>query len=581
MSPWELLGLEPGADRSAIRRAYADRLRAMDPEADPLAFQRLRDARDAALSGEDWAFPGAAQEPPPEAPAPEPAPRPEPEGPAEEVPPIEIDLAAINGLRDMVMDPASDALPEEIVDQAERVLSDPAMLNVQHAMAVEAFFADLIVHGTPRSDPLIDVAVPFFGWDRAKDEIGGAPVLEWICRRENDRDFEIELATLYPSWKKLLDGLRTGPPTRWQRLQSWHKGHRVEYLLAYIQDFHPTIMPTLNQEAVDWWAERIEGRQQYPAIFRPSDRRWRKDVFATGFGPGETDNHIALYFGVFVMPVIFAWFLLRRRHGWRARAVGFGWLFLTVGLPLLIGDPAPPRTSTQDVAAGQAPSADLAMDDTLRRMRDMAPPPPFEDFETDLKGVLVDLTAGEVTDPADLQRDNRPFYDKSREEWEDAKREGRSIDRWRSGIAERAVTVFQRALRGSDEKLIADHASFDASRLRWALHADPKECAAILDGRPVPERSEFSQARGRLIGRALLGPAAADPVTKRTSSFPLPPAIVDDARKAARMTEQQFAKALRSKGTDRARCNAQIAIIEAAVRAGPDGLDLLRKMFGK
>lgn len=82
MSPWDLLGLEPGADRSAIRRAYADRLRAMDPEADPLAFQRLRDARDAALSGDDRTFSDAAPPPPPEPPPSEPPPsewpRPEP-----------------------------------------------------------------------------------------------------------------------------------------------------------------------------------------------------------------------------------------------------------------------------------------------------------------------------------------------------------------------------------------------------------------------------------------------------------------------------------------------------------------------
>ena len=46
---WKLLGLKPGDDAGAVRKAYADRLRAMDPDGDPAGFARLRAARDAAL----------------------------------------------------------------------------------------------------------------------------------------------------------------------------------------------------------------------------------------------------------------------------------------------------------------------------------------------------------------------------------------------------------------------------------------------------------------------------------------------------------------------------------------------------
>ncbi len=47
---WRLLGIAPGSDAPAIRRAYAERLRAMDVDADPDGFARLRAARDAALA---------------------------------------------------------------------------------------------------------------------------------------------------------------------------------------------------------------------------------------------------------------------------------------------------------------------------------------------------------------------------------------------------------------------------------------------------------------------------------------------------------------------------------------------------
>ena len=46
---WRLLGIEPTNDASAIRRAYAARLRAMDVDADRDGFAALRDARDLAL----------------------------------------------------------------------------------------------------------------------------------------------------------------------------------------------------------------------------------------------------------------------------------------------------------------------------------------------------------------------------------------------------------------------------------------------------------------------------------------------------------------------------------------------------
>ena len=52
MSPataWKLLGIARSTDTGAVRRAYATLLKASDPDSDPDAFARLRDARDTAL----------------------------------------------------------------------------------------------------------------------------------------------------------------------------------------------------------------------------------------------------------------------------------------------------------------------------------------------------------------------------------------------------------------------------------------------------------------------------------------------------------------------------------------------------
>lgn len=47
--PWATLGLEPGADIGAVRRAYAHRLKALDQQRDLAAFQALRQAYEHAL----------------------------------------------------------------------------------------------------------------------------------------------------------------------------------------------------------------------------------------------------------------------------------------------------------------------------------------------------------------------------------------------------------------------------------------------------------------------------------------------------------------------------------------------------
>lgn len=48
--PFSTLGLQPDADRKAVRAAYAELVRSVPPDADPARFQRLREARDEALA---------------------------------------------------------------------------------------------------------------------------------------------------------------------------------------------------------------------------------------------------------------------------------------------------------------------------------------------------------------------------------------------------------------------------------------------------------------------------------------------------------------------------------------------------
>lgn len=64
--PWDELGIAETKDSKAIRRAYASRLRAIDQQKDPAAFQRLRQAYEWALNRVSQP---AMEEPPPAEPA--------------------------------------------------------------------------------------------------------------------------------------------------------------------------------------------------------------------------------------------------------------------------------------------------------------------------------------------------------------------------------------------------------------------------------------------------------------------------------------------------------------------------------
>ena len=63
IDPWQELGVAPTANREAIRRAYAVRLKQIDPVKDGRAFERLRTAYEAILHGTLIQLASAATEP--------------------------------------------------------------------------------------------------------------------------------------------------------------------------------------------------------------------------------------------------------------------------------------------------------------------------------------------------------------------------------------------------------------------------------------------------------------------------------------------------------------------------------------
>lgn len=107
----------------------------------------------------------------------------------------------------------------------------------------------------------------------------------------------------------------------------------------------------------------------------------------------------------------------------------------------------------------------------------------------------------------------------------------------------------------------------------------------MLAGRdPGPELSDFADYHDRLVGRAILAgtppPATAAPRTAGKRLFTIPPDVFADAQDRSRLSETEFEQGLRDTGSALARCNARIALIDAAVLSGSDDAHtMLRAML--
>lgn len=602
-SPWETLGIEPTGDVKAVRRAYAQRLKAIDPDSDVAGFTALRQARDwamrlaelhaevadpstpmvvlasdeivymppgpeaAAEQAEVEAVDASAATPPPEDMPPAAAPPPSPE-PSEEAvrmaladaaaapppPPLDLrreaDFGALQALYAMVYDRTRRISQAEMSALVERVLADPAMQNLDHADHVERFFIDTIVRGTPRSDPMVDPAIAYFGWDAPDTELQRSEALTWILQRAKDRYFEIELRTQNQPLYRFLRRLRLPPPTGlggW--IDGWVAGAQVEYVLGYLQTYHPTVVTGLNAAAVDWWRDRIQHQSEaaFPIGYLYNVRR--KAVFAK--------------------PV---------EQAGRATMAGIGpilLLFFFLGA-IVLGVTDDGTSSRHRRYA----SVDRAGDTRARYN------PLLVLFDRDLDLLLDRFTNGALT-RAELQRINPRLYDRLLGEWQ-AAQATRGSDSHLSFemLAERVGGILSklmaRVLRDGDDKLLLDYAAYYEARLRWAERASPEECVTFLEGGPSGAGpNELHDRRYDLLARAIrTGTPPANDV-KDTGRYTIPPTLLEEAMTRARLDRAAFEAALNREGPQVAICNARIALIDTALaRRDKVGIKLLRGMFG-
>jgi hypothetical protein len=259
---WEQLGIAPTDDTRAIRRAYAQLLKAIDVEREPKAFIALREAYDRVLAE-------ALQTP------------------------IEVTVAEPLSLREraeMALTRLELALierPAEIAAALDALLDPALVADIDANLAVEERLAALLLGTAPRSTPLLGRVIAAFGWDLRDLD---SPVVDQL-----NQQHRIALAAARHQAKPdpILALLRAPfePPSPGEARQLSRE------VLAWLEhaDRHPHRLADVDPEARAWWEAHADRPQLWIEALKIAG--WAALFAAAAL---LLDPHIALarWFGV-------------------------------------------------------------------------------------------------------------------------------------------------------------------------------------------------------------------------------------------------------------------------------------------
>lgn len=291
--PWPVLGIAPTPDQTAIRRAYAARLKVTNPEDDAAGFQALRAAYDhARWIADNWhddepeddfglgdesegdLGDSPAVVPPQDHEGPLPdfgastalepraAERPwgAPREAAEHVTGAELEAlnADLARLAEIIHAPQVD---RDAARQALRaVLASPALDSMDIREQAEHRIGTLILNGGIAAAVLIDPSSHAFGWDT--ERVGArSPLGHAVQARRDDLTYLLTIQSpgsdLYGAWKALSEK-PTGQRLLWNRLTIGLPG-QVRRVLEAVSQQHPSLFDAFDPDAMEWWRKRLEG----------------------------------------------------------------------------------------------------------------------------------------------------------------------------------------------------------------------------------------------------------------------------------------------------------------------------------
>lgn len=330
------LGLRAGDDVSAIRKAYAARYKAMDPDADPEGYARLRQARDIALRVaksaaapppepvEDAAAPAEPEAPPatpwlygaptvaqpPAADLPllnagqipqrEPAPvEPQPiHAPASSAatlralagPPLLTSAEPLRAdvgylarpdadLARLLHDPEADLGPlgddeEALARRCLRaLLAEAATADLTRHARIEDWLADLLAETWPRSAPLLRPTAEAFSWEKERGQITERASIAWLNARLRGLRFHDKVTKPdHPLHKAWVELTRPGRATIVDKFRVSRTD--VNQLLEGVRKHFPELESHFPPERVASWGNGVPSGWKGFGVFR---------IFGTGY----------------------------------------------------------------------------------------------------------------------------------------------------------------------------------------------------------------------------------------------------------------------------------------------------------
>lgn len=265
---WRSLGIAPTPDKKEIRRAYAAKLKTIDPDRDIDGFLKLRNA----LASAEAAADRMADSPGNDAADWDDDPLPF------EIPGDSRGIEAVAGSGE----PESDrdgtlAEPEEdprqlvgetlfpqdgsppnqqrLRDAIAALLADERMAQIDYATETEEWLAHILAQGQPASDAVIPVVVDHFGWMAERDAARQRPVVAYVAQRADDLNCIASLRDPGHRWHEPFMILQRPAPKAMLLDHRIRLKAPVAQLLASIRYHNPGVESLFDADHVAMWAD--------------------------------------------------------------------------------------------------------------------------------------------------------------------------------------------------------------------------------------------------------------------------------------------------------------------------------------
>lgn len=522
---WRQLAIAATGDASAIRRAYARRLKQLDVDADPEAYAALRHARDAALwlASQD-APAGPTDETPDEprlpdaAPLPVSGPEPEPEPQAAR---YDEEYQALAKLLfdsgDEEPTPADEAEVAALAGHFESLTRDPRLDEVGYFADASIWFAETIARSWPRSASLAEPAARYFGWEK-ESEIHRQPAVDWVLQRIEAMRYADSLDALHHPLNEAWAELQRPLTGRWRR-RGRVAEDEVAQLLDIVRVHYPELEQRLDPERVALW-----------------DKQKKQSVW------------IRTARGIFTAIFIIGLLNLPR--------------LCATNTPI-----APPQ--------GGPPPVVTSANEPLR-----------SEARHDIDEVLLTGFEDQL-DFAELSARDPKLVEVLVKSWQAGKRDGLSFDSFRTSSYGVLIARFNQDLSKADYQTRADHLRLMLREAGELKDDDPAACADFLSARRVDREFTRSLLRERrlLIARTLLeAAAAADDVSDPSyPGFDIPGEVIRQSAQRAGIPPAEFMDAMqRFDAPPQRRCAARMGFIETVLALPKaQGLPLMQAMMGR